>query len=82
MAKAKVRLKSAGVIALLNDPGVVAELERRMSRVSAAYGPSHIETHRHGDRTVVQVHSDKKDSFFREAHSGDLARAFDSAGGA
>ena len=81
MARTKVRLKSAGVIALLNDPGVVAELERRMARVAAAYGPAHVETHRHGDRTVAQVWSDKPRSFYREANSGDLARAFNAASG-
>ena len=82
MAKTRVKLNSAGVIALLNDPGVVGELERRMDRVAAAYGPAHLVTVRHGVRTVVQVHSDKPNSFYREANSGDLARAFGAAGGA
>ena len=81
MAKTRVKLNSAGIIALLNDSGVVGMMEDRMGRVSAAYGPAHVVTVRHGDRTVVQVWSDKPRSFYREANSGDLARAFGAAGG-
>ncbi len=79
MAKPKVKLKSAGVVALLNDPGVVAYLSARLGPVASSYGgPSHVETPRHGDRTVAQLHSDKPNSFYREAKTGDLARAFGS----
>lgn len=80
MAKTRVQLNSAGVVALLNDAGVVAEMQRRMSGVVAAFGPAHIETARHGDRTVVQVVSDKPRSYYHEVNSGRLARAFGAAG--
>ncbi len=78
----KVKLNSRGMVALLQSTGVGDELESRMRRVSAAYGPSDIVRAIHGDRVVVQVWSDKPRAFFREANSGDLARAFGAAGGA
>ena len=81
MAKTRVKLNPAGIIELLQSKGVGDELERRMSRVSAAAGEAHIVREIHGPRVVVQVHSDKPRSFYREANSGDLARAFGAAGG-
>lgn len=81
MAKTRVKLNSAGVIELLQSKGVGDELERRMSRVAAAAGEAHIVRQIHGPRVVVQVHSDKPNSFYREANTGVLARAFGAAGG-
>jgi hypothetical protein len=77
----------------LNDPGVVDELESRMSRVESAakagapvesgdYQASiHSVTERHSDRTVVMVGSDVPYAMIIEAATGNLARALDSAGG-
>jgi hypothetical protein len=92
-AKVVVKLNSAGVVELLNDPGVVDELESRMSRVESAakagapvesgdYQASiHMWTERHGDRSVTHVGSDVPYAMIVEAATGNLARALDSAGG-
>jgi Bacteriophage HK97-gp10, putative tail-component len=91
--KVKVVINDAGVIELLNDPGVVNELESRMSRVeSAAKAGAPVEsgdyqasirmwTERHSDRTVVKVGSDVPYAMIVEAATGNLARSLDAAGG-
>lgn len=93
MARAKVRLNSAGMKALLNDPGVRADLTRRMGPVlsqaisSAPVGATgehkdsiHMEQAT-TDRAVVRVVADSDHSLAVEARTGNLARALDAAGG-
>lgn len=93
MGNAKVVLKSGGVVSLLNDRGVVSELTRRMAPVLAAakanapvatgaYQASlHLETVRHGDRTVVRVVASVPYAVGVESRTGNLSRALDQAGG-
>lgn len=93
MAHAKVTLNHAGVRALLNDEGVRTELTRRAERVLAAAKASapvesgeyrdnlHIEQAT-TDRAVTRVVGDTRHSLVVEAHTGNLARALDAAGGA
>jgi hypothetical protein len=92
--KVQVKLNSAGVVELLNDPGVVGDLESRMSRVESAaksgapvesgdYQASiHTVTERHHDRTVVKVVADVPYAMAVESVTGNLARSLDAAGGA
>lgn len=92
MAKPKVKLKSAGVKALLNDPGVRAELTRRAGPVlsaarasapveSGAYRDSiHIEQGT-TDRAVVRVVASVPYAMTVEASTGNMARSLDAAGG-
>ena len=86
MAKIKVKLNSAEVVRLLQGQGrysgVRSMLESRMGRVESQIEPAHLFTSIHGPRVVVQVISDKPGALAREARTGDLARAFDAAGGA
>lgn len=92
MARAKVTLNSGGMRALLNDPGVAADLARRISPVlnaakavapvaSGAYRDSlHIEA-AVTDRVVARVVADVPYAVGVEAQTGNLARALDAAGG-
>lgn len=94
MASPKVVVHSVGVVALLNDPGVTAELVRRMTpalstaRANApvatgAYRDSlHLEVVRHRDRTVVHLVSTVAYAMSVEAATGNLSRALDQSGGA
>lgn len=93
MAKEKVVLDSAGMKDLLNDPGVRAELTRRIAPVLAAaqsgapvvsgdYKASIYVKQATTDRAVVRVVADVSYAMSVEANSGNLARALDSAGGA
>lgn len=88
----KVRLNSAGMRALLRDPGVRAELTRRAERVlTAAKSGAAVETGAHRDsmhieqattdRAVVRVVADTDHSLVVEARTGNMARALDAAGG-
>lgn len=93
MARAKVKLIGKGMSALLNDSGVVEDLEQRMERVletaqtnapveSGAYRDSlQVQTIRHPSRTVVRLYSDVPHAMVVEASTGNMARALDSAGG-
>src|SRR5450756_1060915 len=93
MAKAKVVLSRAGMKALLNDPGVRADLTRRMAPVLAAaqsgapvvsgdYKASIHLVQASTGRAVVRVVSDSPYAMSVEASTGNLARALDGAGGA
>jgi hypothetical protein len=90
---AKVTLSSAGMKALLNDPGVRAELTRRAGPVLAAakasapvdtgaYKESIAIVQATTDRAVVRVVATDRKSFLVESRTGNLARALDAAGGA
>jgi hypothetical protein len=41
MARVKVKMNKEGVRALLKEPGVVADLQRRGHNIAAAAGPGH-----------------------------------------
>jgi len=93
MAKTKVKLISAGMKALLNDPGVRADLTRRMQPVLAqaiASAASVTGAHKASihivqattDRAVVRVVADSDHSLAVEAKTGHMARSLDAAGGA
>ena len=88
-----MKLIGRGMSALLNDSGVVADLEQRMERAlttaqqnapveSGAYRDSlAIQTLKHPSRTVVRLYSDVAHAMVVEAATGNMARALDSAGG-
>lgn len=40
-SKVEIRINRAGIVELLKDPGVQADLRRRGERVAAAAGPGH-----------------------------------------
>lgn len=95
MAKPRIVLNSAGVRALLNDPGVTADLTRRMAPVLATaqatapvgetggYVASlRLWVDQHPTRTVVHVGSDTAYALQVEGAHGTLSRALDQAGGA
>lgn len=82
----KVRLNPAGVKALLNDPGVRADLAKRADRVeSAALANAEVNTgaykasiHRESattDRAVERVAAGTDHARVVEARTGNLARA-------
>lgn len=92
MAKPRVVLNPPGVVALLNDPGVRAELTRRAERVlAAAKADPHDDTgaYERGlhieqattDRAVTRVVSGDWKGHILEARYGILTRALDAAGG-
>ena len=93
MARPRVVLHGAGVRALLNDPGVVSELESRMAPVltaARAIAPVKsgdyvaslgMETVKHKTRTVVRVQTDSDYGLDVEGRLGVLSRAFDAVGG-
>lgn len=92
MARVKVTL-TRGMRALLTDPGVAADLKRRMQPVLAAAQASapvdsgeyrdslDLWAEEHPTRSVVHVGSRAKHGLVVEASHGTLARALDSAGG-
>lgn len=93
MARAKIKLISRGMRALLTDPGVGADLERRAGRVAAtarATAPVDTGAYRDSigvetdvtDRVVARVVARDPKSHIIEARTGNLSRALDSAGGA
>ena len=93
MARVKVKLLSPGMKALLNDPGVRADLTRRMQPVLAAAiasAPSVTGAHKASihlvqattDRAVVRVVADSDHSLVVESKTGHMARSLDAAGGA
>ena len=93
MPKPKVVLDHGGMRALLNDPGVRAELHARAERVAAqARSTAPVDTgdYRDGiavwddttDRAVVRVGSRDRKAPLVEAKTGNMARALDAAGGA
>lgn len=93
MAGVKVKLNHGGMAALLRDPGVRAELTRRMERSEQAAKESapvesgeyrdsiHIEQDT-TDRAAVRLVADSDHALVVEAKTGNLARALDAAGGA
>lgn len=92
MARAKVSLNRSGMIDLLNDPGVRADLTRRAERVlAAAQADPHDETYAYEQglrieqdatsRAVVRVVSGDYKGHILEARYGILQRALDAAGG-
>lgn len=93
MARAKVVLNRAGMKALLNDPGVRADLTRRMGPVlSQAISTAPVKTGEYRasihmeqattDRAVVRVVADSDHSLVVESRTGNLAKALNTAGGA
>ena len=93
MARPKIRLISRGMKALLSDPGVGADLERRAERVAAtARATAPVDTGEYRDsitvvsevtdRVVSRVVARDPKSHIIEARTGNLSRALDSAGGA
>lgn len=93
MAKVKVTLRPDGMKALLNDPGVAAEVHRRAEAVAArarasapvasgAYRDSiHVQDAR-TDRAVARVVASVPYALLVESKTGNLTRALDAAGGA
>lgn len=92
MARPKIKLISRGMRALLTDPGVGADLERRAGRVAAtarATAPVDTGAYRDSigvetdvtDRVVARVVARDPKSHIIEARTGNLSRALDSAGG-
>ena len=92
MARAKVVLDHAGMKALLNDPGVRADLTSRMQPVLAAaiakapfatgaYKASISLVQATTDRAVVRVVADAPHALLVESKTGNLARALSYAGG-
>lgn len=93
MARTKVNLNRSGMGDLLNDDGVVGDLETRMGRALAQavtnapvatgeYRDSlRVETVRHPSRTVVRLVSDSDHAMGVEAATGNLARSLDATGG-
>lgn len=79
----RIKMNRKGVAQLLHDPGVVADLEGRMSAAQAAYGrPATIETEIYpSGRAIVSLVADDPDSLFKESNGGELARSLDAAGG-
>lgn len=88
MAKVKVELNHSGVRALLNDPGVRADLTSRAARVLAqakATAPVDTGEYRDGlhieqattDRAVVRVAGGGGHDWIVEHRTGNLARALD-----
>lgn len=87
----RVKLNRAGVRALLNDPGVRADLARRMDAVeSVAEATAPVDSGEHKsrihresattDRAVERVVADADHSLAVEARTGHLARALNAAG--
>lgn len=92
MARARIVINRAGVRALLNDPGVRAELTRRAEPVlAAAKADPHDDTFAYEqslhieqattDRAVTRVVASDEKAHILEARFGILARALDAAGG-
>jgi hypothetical protein len=79
----RVRLIRAGVKQLLHDPGVIAHLQQRMGAVQVAYPrESTVTTEVYpSGRAIVKVVDESEGALYREASTGDLARALDAAGG-
>lgn len=93
MGRAEVKLDSRGVRALLNDPGVRAEVGKHADRVlAAAKSSAPVESGRYKesihrvsvttDRAVERVVADAPHAHLVEARTGNLARALNAAGGA
>lgn len=86
----KVKLNSAGVLALLNDPGVRADLAAHADRVlAAALASAPVDTgaykasiHRESattDRAVERVVASDRKAPIVESRTGNLARALGAA---
>jgi len=93
MPRAKVKLNSAGMKALLNDPGVGAECMRLLSPalpaaqagapvVSGAYRDSFKLVASHTDRFGARLISTSPYAMEVEAKTGNMVRAFGQVGGA
>lgn len=93
MARTRVTLNRGGVRALLNDPGVRAELARHADAVESRAeagapvqdGEYRASIHRESattDRAVERVVADAPHALAVEARTGNLARALGAAGGA
>lgn len=87
----RVTIDHGGMRALLNDPGVRAELTSRMERVLAeAQSSAPVETGEYRssihieqattDRVAIRVVADSDHALVVEAKTGNLARALDAAG--
>jgi hypothetical protein len=76
-----VRLIRSGVKKLLHDPGVIAHLQQRMGAVQAVFQrESTVTTEVYpSGRAIVKVVDDSDGALYREASTGDLARALDAA---
>lgn len=91
MARARVKLNSAGMAALLSDPGVGRDLQARAEAVAEAARASapvetggyrdsiHVEA-AHTDRVVARVVADVPYATQVEASHGTLTAALDAAG--
>jgi hypothetical protein len=93
MPRVRVQLNSAGMAALLRDPGVQEDLEQRADAVlSVAQGlaprdSGDYEDSLHTevvttDRVTVRVVAGTDHALLVEAATGNLARSLDAAGGA
>lgn len=92
MSRVRVKLNSAGMRALLNDPGLRADLTTRAERVlAAAKASAPVDSGEYRDslhivddttdRAVVRVGSSAPHGLLVEMKTGNLARALDAAGG-
>lgn len=93
MARPRVRLISRGMVDLLRDPGVEAELERRAEKVATearATAPVASGAYRDGikvwsengsKRSTAHVGSTARHAPIVEAATGNMARSLDAAGG-
>ncbi|QPE04130.1 hypothetical protein IT882_13110 [Microbacterium schleiferi] len=80
MAKQSVRVKinSAGVVALLTDAKVSADLEQRGQRIAAAAGEGfEVDVTRNSDRAVAFVRAATTEARLAEAEDRALTRAVD-----
>ena len=78
----KVKLNREGMAALLKDPRVLADLERRAQRIADAAGPGH-EAHAEAGTTRARasVVTTTYDAMRAEATTRNLTRAFDAGRG-
>lgn len=79
--KVKLQLHDDAIQALLKSPGIVADLNRRAEQIATQAGPEFEITNKtHKERAVVNVGDKTDGSMFREAETGNLARAVNAAG--
>lgn len=82
MARIKVKLNRKGMAALLKEPGVLADLERRARQIADAAGEGHDAGGQIGkNRARASVITTTYDAMRAEATDRNLTRAFDAGRG-
>jgi hypothetical protein len=78
----KVTLVPGAVERLFNEPGVLADLERRGHQIATAAGPGHkVELDQTQPRPRVDVMTDTIEAMLSEANNRTLTRAVDAGRG-